>query len=137
MRTSDCSFRLGQAKSISIWPSPPFLCWAAASTNWPGRFRRRATDACGGSSLFSRPDIILFDEISLGLAPILLDEIFNSVQNLASTGVSIIIVEQYVDRVLALADTAYILVRGQISWNGPATGVTEEVLAKSYLGRST
>jgi branched-chain amino acid transport system ATP-binding protein len=82
----------------------------------------------------TRPEVILFDELSSGLAPILLDAIFDSVHKLATTGVSLLIVEQYVEKVLALADTAYILVRGRISWNGPANGVTEQLLADSYLG---
>jgi branched-chain amino acid transport system ATP-binding protein len=82
----------------------------------------------------SEPRVILCDELSLGLAPILLDGIFNSIRSLATSGISIVIVEQYVRRVLALADSAYILVRGQIRWNGPASDVDDELLVESYLG---
>jgi branched-chain amino acid transport system ATP-binding protein len=84
----------------------------------------------------AKPDVILFDELSLGLAPVLLDAIFQSVEHLAEAGMSLVVVEQYVDRVLALADAAYILVRGQVSWHGRAADVTEDLLAASYLGRS-
>ena len=82
----------------------------------------------------SDPKVILCDELSLGLAPILLDEIFNSIRQLAARGISIVIVEQYVRRVLALADSAYILVRGGIRWNGPASNVDDDLLVESYLG---
>jgi branched-chain amino acid transport system ATP-binding protein len=49
--------------------------------------------------------------------------------------VSLVIVEQYVDKVLALADHAYIVVRGRIAWHGESKDVDEELLAASYLGR--
>lgn len=82
----------------------------------------------------AKPQIILVDELSLGLAPVLVDDIFASVRSLASAGVTLVIVEQYVDKVLEFADAAHILVRGRIDWQGPAKDVDQELLAASYLG---
>lgn len=82
----------------------------------------------------SEPTVILCDELSIGLAPVILDQIFESIRNLAAEGVSVVIVEQYVHRVLTMADTAYVLVRGGMAWSGPAADVDEQLLVDSYLG---
>jgi branched-chain amino acid transport system ATP-binding protein len=82
----------------------------------------------------SSAPVILCDELSAGLAPILLDQLFDSIRYLASTGVTVVIVEQYVSRVLQLAHLVYILVRGEVTWEGQAAMVDRELLARSYLG---
>ena len=87
-----------------------------------------------GRAFLSRPKAILIDELSLGLAPVIIDRMFESVRALAATGVSLVIVEQYVTRVLAMAELAYILVRGHITWNGRAADVDRDLLVESYLG---
>lgn len=83
------------------------------------------------------PKVILIDELSLGLAPVLVDRMLDSVQSLASTGTSVVIVEQYVHKALALAELAYVVVRGAITWSGRSCDVDEELLMASYLGAST
>ncbi len=79
-------------------------------------------------------EVILVDEISMGLAPIVVDEIFEHLADLAATGTSLLVVEQYVRKVLALADLAYVLVRGRLRYAGePAELLASDVLDE-YLG---
>lgn len=83
------------------------------------------------------PRIVLLDEISLGLAPIVVDELFASLRALADTGASIVIVEQYVGRALSMADEAYVLSRGALSWHGPAAKLDLSEITRNYLGSDT
>jgi branched-chain amino acid transport system ATP-binding protein len=82
------------------------------------------------------PRVILLDEISLGLSPIVLDQIFESLMVLKSKGAALLIVEQYMSRALQIADTAYLMTRGFVAWRGPANELDEEQVASSYLGRA-
>jgi branched-chain amino acid transport system ATP-binding protein len=84
----------------------------------------------------SAPSVVLLDEVSMGLAPVIVDQIFESLRALASAGVSLVLVEQYVPRALEMADTAYLMARGGIAWTGPASDVDTEALAQAYLGHS-
>ncbi|MGF7233538.1 MAG: ABC transporter ATP-binding protein [Frankia sp.] len=81
----------------------------------------------------SEAKVILCDELSIGLAPIVLDQIFDSLRQLAAEEISLLIVEQYVHQVLALADTAYVLVRGEVAWHGPSADIDGKLLVESYL----
>jgi branched-chain amino acid transport system ATP-binding protein len=80
------------------------------------------------------PSVVLLDEISLGLAPIVVDEIFEFLERLAAEGSSLLVVEQYVSKVLALADLAYILVRGRIVFAGEPSELGGSDLLEQYLG---
>jgi branched-chain amino acid transport system ATP-binding protein len=82
----------------------------------------------------SRPRVILLDEVSMGLAPIVVDQIFESLDRLAASQVALVIVEQYLNRVLAMADSAYLLVRGTITWSGPASDLDVDLVMASYMG---
>jgi branched-chain amino acid transport system ATP-binding protein len=82
----------------------------------------------------SRASVVLLDELSLGLAPVVVDEIFESLAALRSGGVALLIVEQYVSRALLMADTADLLKRGEVAWHGPASELDEQTMAASYLG---
>jgi branched-chain amino acid transport system ATP-binding protein len=84
----------------------------------------------------SDPKIVLLDEVSMGLAPVIVDQIFQALRALAATGVSIVLVEQYVSRALEMADTAYLMARGGIAWTGPAADLNTDALAEAYLGHS-
>jgi branched-chain amino acid transport system ATP-binding protein len=84
-------------------------------------------------ALSVRPKVIIADEMSLGLAPILVDAVFESLQRIRSEGITILLIEQFVHRALALADECVILNRGTISWRGPAGLAGAEVLGE-YLG---
>ena len=76
---------------------------------------------------------ILLDEVSLGLAPVLVDEVFAFLARLADEGVSLLVVEQYVGKVLALVDLVYVLTRGRIAFAGEPGELDEHRLATQYL----
>jgi branched-chain amino acid transport system ATP-binding protein len=79
---------------------------------------------------------LLIDEASLGLAPIIVDEIYVAIASLRSSGVSLLLVEQYIDRALALADVIYVLQRGEVCLRAAAGEVSVEQITDQYLGRS-
>ena len=85
--------------------------------------------------LMSKPRLLMFDEPSLGLAPILVREIFNVIKRIREEGVTVLIVEQNVQRTLSIADRAYVLENGKItiSGTGPELLVNEHVKT-AYLG---
>ncbi|MDQ1515893.1 MAG: branched-chain amino acid transport system ATP-binding protein [Actinomycetota bacterium] len=78
--------------------------------------------------------VILLDEVSMGLAPIVVDEIFAFLERVAGEGVSLLLVEQYVNKALAIADYGYILSRGRISFAGDAAELADEDVFSRYLG---
>lgn len=108
------------------------------------RFRQPGGTLSGGEQqqlaiargLMSRPKLLMLDEPSLGLAPILVEEIFKLVAQLRETGVTILLVEQNVERTLEIVDRAYLLNTGQIEFEGPAKELRQRVdIASTYLGR--
>ena len=80
------------------------------------------------------PTIILLDEVSLGLAPKIVDEIFEFLAALRATGASLLLVEQYVNRALAIADRVYLLNRGEVAFSGDPSTVDEASLFEQYVG---
>jgi branched-chain amino acid transport system ATP-binding protein len=84
-------------------------------------------------ALTTSPRLIIADEMSLGLAPKMVDVIFESLERARTAGVTIIMVEQFVHRALAFADHCVMLQRGSVAWSGPAGAAKSEVLAR-YLG---
>lgn len=86
-------------------------------------------------ALMSRPTLLLLDEPSLGLAPVIVREIFSIIQNLRTTGVTILLVEQNAHLALQTADRGYVLESGQITLTGPASRLlADERVKKAYLG---
>jgi branched-chain amino acid transport system ATP-binding protein len=85
----------------------------------------------------SHPSIILLDEVSMGLAPIIVDEIFEFLGRLAAEGTGLLIVEQYVSKALQLADYVYLLVRGRIVLAGQPAELEGTDLFAQYLGAET
>jgi branched-chain amino acid transport system ATP-binding protein len=81
------------------------------------------------------PRLIIADEMSLGLAPIVAESVFRSLADAASSGITVVLIEQFVHRALALADSCVILTRGQVGWSGPAGEAGQEVLDR-YLGEA-
>jgi branched-chain amino acid transport system ATP-binding protein len=79
------------------------------------------------------PKLIIADEMSLGLAPIVTEEVFLSLERARNEGITILLIEQFVHRALQLADRAVILSRGHLTWSGAASEAGAEVL-ESYLG---
>jgi len=81
-----------------------------------------------------RAPIVMLDEVSMGLAPIIVDEIFEFLGRLATEGHSLLVVEQYVGKALALADFVYLLVRGRIVFAGEPAEVEGSDIFAQYLG---
>jgi branched-chain amino acid transport system ATP-binding protein len=84
----------------------------------------------------ANPKLVLVDEASLGLAPLVVSAIFEFIERIASEGVSLLIVEQYINRALALASTVYLLHQGRIVYSGPSAGLDEERVFALYTGET-
>lgn len=88
-----------------------------------------------GRALMSRPKLLMLDEPSMGLAPILVEQIFDIVKELNAAGTTILLVEQNARMALSIADRAYVLETGKISMEGNANDLAEDDrVRKAYLG---
>lgn len=88
-----------------------------------------------GRALMSSPRLLLLDEPSMGLAPILVDEIFSIIQEINRTGTTILLVEQNAFKALSIADRAYILETGSIASSGNASDlIKDDSVRSAYLG---
>lgn len=88
-----------------------------------------------GRGLMADPKLLLLDEPSMGLAPILVEQIFEVIQNINQQGVSILLVEQNAHMALSIADRAYVLETGNVALSGQAGALMENPLVKeAYLG---
>jgi branched-chain amino acid transport system ATP-binding protein len=108
------------------------------------RLRERSTQPAGrlsggeqqmlavGRALMSRPRLLVMDEPSLGLAPVVVDEVFEVIESITAAGVSVLLVEQEVERALAVSARAYVLVEGRIV----ATGTGEQLQGSAELRSS-
>jgi branched-chain amino acid transport system ATP-binding protein len=81
------------------------------------------------------PKVIIADEMSLGLAPLVVDFVFESIERASQAGVTIVLIEQFIHRALGLASQFVILKQGSVAWAGPADNARQEVLDR-YLGES-
>jgi branched-chain amino acid transport system ATP-binding protein len=81
------------------------------------------------------PKLIIADEMSLGLAPLVVDFVFESIKRASEAGVTIVLIEQFIHRALGLASQCVILKQGSVAWTGPAQNARQEVLDR-YLGES-
>jgi branched-chain amino acid transport system ATP-binding protein len=89
-----------------------------------------------GRALMSRPKLLLMDEPSMGLAPILVERNFEIIQQVHESGVAVLVVEQNANVSLSIADRGYVLSTGRLVLEGPAAELREhEDLRKAYLGR--
>ncbi len=98
------------------------------------RLSQRAESMSGGQCFLAHPRLILVDEVSMGLAPRVVDEIFVALRALADGGAALLLVEQYVSRALAMADHVYLLNRGEISFSGNPGGLDEDEIMRRYVG---
>ncbi|WAC73611.1 ABC transporter ATP-binding protein [Roseateles sp. SL47] len=88
-----------------------------------------------GRALMGRPKVLMLDEPSLGLAPLIVKDIFRIVSRLRETGVSILLVEQNARAALEVADHAYVLETGEIALQGPAAALAKDPrVVDTYLG---
>jgi branched-chain amino acid transport system ATP-binding protein len=89
-----------------------------------------------GRALMSHPKLLLMDEPSMGLAPILVERSFEIIQEVHKSGVAMLVVEQNANMALSIADRGYVLSTGRLVLDGPANELLEnEDLRKAYLGR--
>lgn len=88
-----------------------------------------------GRALMSKPKLLLLDEPSMGLAPLLVKEIFNIIKEINDQGTTILLVEQNANMALSIADKAYVLETGRVVLNGTAAELAaSEAVQKAYLG---
>lgn len=108
------------------------------------RLTARASTLSGGQqqmlalvpAFVTEPRVVLVDEPSLGLAPVLVDTIFEFLGQLSERGVAMLLVEQYVRRALAVSSSAYVLQRGRIQVHGPSAELRSNNLLDSYFGQT-
>lgn len=88
-----------------------------------------------GRALMANPKVLLLDELSLGLAPLVIDSIYEALNGIRDLGVSILLVEQNTHRCLSVSDRVYVLERGRVSYEGePAALMADNVLRAAYFG---
>ena len=88
-----------------------------------------------GRALMSRPKIILMDEPSMGLSPLLVSEVFDIIESISKSGTTVLLVEQNAKKALSIADRAYVLETGNIALSGKAEDlINNDSVKKAYLG---
>ena len=91
-----------------------------------------------GRGLMARPRLLLLDEPALGLAPLMVREVFSSLRTISEQGVTIVLVEQNVPHALALADRAFVLETGRVTLSGPARDLVNDIrIRDGYLGAAS
>jgi branched-chain amino acid transport system ATP-binding protein len=87
-----------------------------------------------GRALMANPRLLLVDEASLGLAPIVIRQVYAALPDIRSGGATIVLVEQNIDQALAAADRVYCLLEGRVSLAGPAATLTRDQITAAYFG---
>ena len=88
-------------------------------------------------AVMQNPDVMLFDEPSMGLAPILVEEVFRIIERLKQEGVTMLLVEQFAAAALNVSDYGYVLESGRINIHGPAEQLRKDPAVRAaYLGGS-
>ncbi len=117
----------------SLFPILKEREWQQAGTLSGGEQQMLAV----GRALMSRPKLLMMDEPSLGLAPLIVKEIFNIIKTIHKEGVTILLIEQNANIALKIADTAYVMETGRITIQGNGKDLlTNEDVKKAYLGES-
>jgi branched-chain amino acid transport system ATP-binding protein len=111
------------------------------------RLKERATQLAGtmsggeqqmlamGRALMARPKVLLMDEPSMGLSPLMVDKVFEVVADIHSRGTTVLLVEQNASRALKLADRGYVMDSGEVTMSGPAKELLNDPRVKAaYLG---
>ena len=84
--------------------------------------------------LATDPVVLMLDEMSMGLAPLVVAKLYEQVTAIAESGVSVLVVEQFARTVLGVADSAVVLSHGHVRFVGPANQLDDETLSRAYLG---
>jgi branched-chain amino acid transport system ATP-binding protein len=133
--------RSAPASSVAAWPE-----WLEEITRTFPRLGQRLGQVAGSLSggeqqmlavsraLVGDPSIVMFDELSMGLAPIVVAELFEKVAALRDEGRTVVLVEQYLTYALELADLCYVLAKGQVAWAGDPGELQASPTAAALLG---
>ena len=89
-----------------------------------------------GRALMSNPELLLFDELSLGLAPIIINDIYQSLPAIKKEGVTLLLVEQDINQALEVADRVYCFQEGRVSLTGAPNELTKDRIAAAYFGHN-
>ena len=87
-----------------------------------------------GRALMSNPELLLLDEVSLGLSPLIVDRVYAALQGLIASGTTIILVEQDLNRALAVSDRVICMLEGRVALEGPSKAVSRDQVTKAYFG---
>ena len=87
-----------------------------------------------GRALMGNPRLILLDELSLGLAPVIIRRIYETVASISQQGTTVVLVEQDIGQALAAADRAYCLLEGRVSLHSATSELTRERVVEAYFG---
>jgi len=87
-----------------------------------------------GRALMADPRLVLLDEVSLGLAPVVVKQLYAALPAVTAAGTTVLVVEQNVDQALAAADRLLCLLEGRVALEGPAAGLTREEIRGAYFG---
>ena len=118
----------------SLFPRLQERSWQAAGTLSGGEQQMLAV----GRALMSRPKLMMLDEPSLGLAPLVVQDIFKIIQTIHENGVTVLLVEQNANMALKIADLAYVLETGTITMSGTgAELLADERVKEAYLGKNS
>jgi branched-chain amino acid transport system ATP-binding protein len=116
----------------SLFPRLKERSWQAAGTLSGGEQQMLAV----GRALMSRPKLIMMDEPSLGLAPLVVKEIFDIIKEINKLGVTVLLIEQNANMALRIADVGYVMETGRITLSGPGKELLKnEAIKKAYLGK--
>ena len=86
-------------------------------------------------ALMCRPNLLLLDEPSLGLSPVIIKEVYDSIREIRSNGTTVLLVEQNAKKALSVSDRAYVLVNGKITIEGKSSDLAKDpAVQKAYLG---
>jgi branched-chain amino acid transport system ATP-binding protein len=108
---------------------------ATISHRWGGSLSGGEQQMCAiGRALMANPRLLLLDELSLGLSPMIIKSIYETVQEICREGTTVVLVEQDVGQALAAADRAYCLLEGRVSLHGLTHELTREQVIGAYFG---
>ena len=132
MRSDEDGIQADIRKSYDIFPRLEERNWQMAGTLSGGEQQMLAL----GRALMCRPKLIMMDEPSLGLAPLVIKEIFNIIRSINETGTTVLLVEQNANMALKVAHHAYVLETGRIKMEGSGKELLEnEEIKEAYLGK--